>query len=94
MRQAFEWDEDKAKANLRKHKIGFGEAATVFHDPFIANMLDPDHSYGEQRFIALGRSARGRLLVVAYAERGSSIRIISCRRATSAERRVYSDESY
>ena len=64
MRQAFEWDEDKAKANLRKHKMGFGEAATVFHDPFIANMLDPDHSYGEQRFIALGRSARGRLLVV------------------------------
>jgi len=94
MRQAFEWDEDKAEANLRKHRIGFGEAATVFHDPLIASMLDPDHSDGEQRFIAIGRSARGRLLVVVYAERGNSIRIISCRRATSSERRVYEEEGY
>ena len=86
MRQAFEWDEEKAKASLRKHRISFGEAATVFHDPFIASMLDPDHSGGELRFIAIGRSAKRRLLVVVYVERGSSIRIISCRKATSAER--------
>lgn len=85
----FEWDEDKAKANQRKHRVSFGEAATVFHDPFIASMLDLTHSADEQRFVAMGRSAQGRLLVVVYAERDNNIRIISCRRATSTERKSY-----
>jgi uncharacterized protein len=91
MYPAFEWDEDKAKANRRKHRISFDEAATVFHDPFIASMLDLAHSGEEQRFIAMGRSAQGRLLVVVYAEREGKIRIISCRRATSTERKAYEE---
>jgi uncharacterized DUF497 family protein len=91
MYPAFEWDEEKAIANVRKHKITFGEAATVFHDLFIASMLDPTHSDDEQRFVAMGRSSQGRLLVVIYAERESYIRIISCRRATSTERKSYEE---
>jgi uncharacterized protein len=87
----FEWDEDKAKANQRKHRISFGEAATVFHDPFIASMLDLAHSADEQRFVAMGRSAQGRLLVVVYMKRDNNIRIISCRRATSTERKSYEE---
>jgi uncharacterized DUF497 family protein len=91
MPQMFEWDEDKAKANQRKHRISFAEPATVFHDLLVASMLDPIHSDVEQRFIAMGRSSQGRLLVVVYAERGDNIRIISCRRATSTERKAYEE---
>ena len=91
MYPTFEWDEDKAKTNQRKHRISFGEATTVFHDPFVASMLDPNHSDDEQRFVAMGRSSQGRLLVVIYAERESKIRVISCRRATSTERKSYEE---
>lgn len=91
MHPTFEWDEDKAKANQRKHRITFGEAVTVFHDPYIASMLDLAHSLDEQRFIVMGRSAQGRLLVVIYVERGNNIRIISCRRATLTERKSYEE---
>lgn len=93
MYPAFEWDETKAKANVRKHKISFGEAATVFHDPFIASMPDPNHSRNdEQRVIAIGRSTKGRLLVVVYTEREGRIRVISCRKAIPTERRVYEED--
>jgi uncharacterized protein len=91
MHPTFEWDEDKTKANQRKHRVSFGEAATVFHDPFVASMVDPMHSDDEQRFVAMGRSSQGRLLVIIYAERESKIRIISCRRATSTERKSYEE---
>ena len=75
----FEWDREKASANLRKHRVAFDEAATVFYDPLAATFGDPDHSGGERRFVSIGYSSGGRLLVVSHAERGSSIRIISAR---------------
>jgi len=91
MKPGFEWDEKKAKANLRKHETSFEEAVTVFLDPFSVTIPDPDHSAAEQRYIDLGRSERGRVLVVVYTERGTNIRIISCRKATPMERRVYEE---
>lgn len=87
----FEWDEDKAQANLKKHRVGFDEAVTVFADPFSATIPDPDHSANEQRYVDIGRSDRGRVLVVVYTERGAKIRIISCRKATPSERRLYEE---
>lgn len=89
---AFEWDENKAQSNLRNHRVSFEEGATVFHDPFVATLLDPVHSDDEQRFIAIGLSVRGRLLVVVYHEHGGKTRIISCRKATPRERRAYEEE--
>lgn len=83
----FEWDRDKAKRNLRKHKVSFDEAATVFYDPLSATFDDPDHSVDEQRFITIGYSSHGRLLVVSHTERGSTLRIISARLATPPERK-------
>lgn len=77
MKVSFEWDEEKAHANLRKHGISFDEAATVFADPFSMTIPDPDHSLDEQRSIDVGSSEKDRLLVVVYAERGARIRIIS-----------------
>jgi len=87
----FEWDEDKAEANLRNHRVSFDEATTVFSDPFSITIPDPDHSAAEQRYIDIGSSDRGRVLVVVYTERGGNIRIISCRRVTSTERRRYEE---
>lgn len=89
----FEWDEDKARANLEKHKVGFDEATTVFRDPFSTAVPDPDHSVNEQRYIDIGSSERGRVLVVVYTERGTNTRIISCRKATPTERRLYEEGS-
>jgi uncharacterized DUF497 family protein len=89
----FEWDEEKAKIKLRKHQVDFQEAKSVFGDPFSITIDDPDHSEVEQRFIDIGRSASGRLLVVVYTERENQIRIISCRKATPIERRKYEEQS-
>jgi uncharacterized DUF497 family protein len=91
MKPNFEWDEDKAKANLKKHGISFDEGATVFINASSVTIPDPDHSTGEQRYVDIGSSERGRVLVVVYTERGESIRIISCRKATASERRVYEE---
>jgi uncharacterized DUF497 family protein len=91
MKFNFEWDEEKARTNLKKHRIAFDEAATVFGDPLSITIADPDHSSEEQRFIDIGASSRGRLLVVVYTERGANIRIISCREATPAERKRYEE---
>ena len=85
----FEWDPNKAAENLRKHGVAFEEAATVFGDPLEVTIPDPDHSEGEARFLSLGRSADGRLLVVAYTEREGTIRIIHARVAAPKERRTY-----
>lgn len=93
MESNFEWDEDKAKANVEKHKISFEEAATVLSDPFSVTIYDPDHSADETRFIDLGMSNKERLLVVVYTERQDKIRIISCRRATRTERSKYEESS-
>ena len=85
----FEWDEKKAQFNFKKHKISFEESVTVFHDPLLATMFDPDHSDDEQRYIAIGQSAKGRILIISYTERQSRTRIISCRKATSQEQETY-----
>jgi len=87
----FEWDAEKANANARKHRVTFEEGETVFGDPLSLTFPDPDYSVGEQRFIDIGWSARGRLLVVAYTERQGRIRIINCRPATRNERRRYEE---
>jgi hypothetical protein len=89
MKPNFEWDEEKAKVNLKKHKVSFDEATTVFSDPLSVTIPDPDHSPDEERYIDIGTSDKGRVLVVSYTERGTSIRIISCRKATPTERRHY-----
>ena len=83
----FEWDRDKARRNLKKHGVPFDEAVTVFYDPLSATFDDPGHSLGERRFVTVGYSSRGRLLVVSHTERGNAVRIISARRATARERR-------
>lgn len=85
----FEWDPDKAARNAEKHGVEFPEAATVFADPLELTIADPDHSEDESRFISLGRSTSGTLLVVSFTERENRIRIISARPATSRERRDY-----
>lgn len=82
----FEWDGRKAAANLRKHRVAFDEAVTVFYDPLAATFGDPDHSQEESRLITVGYSSRGRLLVVCHVERGPATRLISARRATARER--------
>ena len=85
----FEWDETKAIANERKHDVSFEEAVTIFGDPDSLTIFDAEHSDKEDRFIDIGLSASGRVLVVVHTERGTRIRIISCRRATRAERKQY-----
>jgi uncharacterized DUF497 family protein len=87
----FEWDPDKVELNLRKHKVSFEEAATVFEDDHSLTGEDPDHSLGEPRFVTFGLSTAQRLLVVAHRERGEGIRIISARLATKAERKLYEE---
>ena len=88
----FEWDPVKARSNLRKHKVSFQEAATALKDPLTATGCDPDHSVGEERFVTLGVSERGRLLVVAHSEKDDILRIISARVATKEERKIYEEE--
>ena len=85
----FEWDEEKALANVGRHGISFEEAVTIFGDPDAITIFDLEHSDEEDRFIDIGLSASGRALVVVYTERGIRIRIINCRKATPAERRQY-----
>ena len=89
----FEWDEEKAKTNLKKHKVSFDEAVTVFFDSFSITIPDPSHSVDEQRYVDVGSSDKGRLLVVVYTERRPRIRIISCRKATPSERSIYEEGS-
>ena len=91
MKLSFEWDEEKAKANLKKHRVSFDEATTVLNDSFSITIPDPDHSVDEQRYIDIGSSDNGRVLVVVYTERSPNIRIISCRRATPSERKLYEE---
>jgi uncharacterized protein len=83
----FEWDSEKAAENLRKHGVSFDEAATAFFDPLSVTIPDPDHSAGEQRFITMGASSTGKLLVAAHTESGSTLRIISARPPSATERK-------
>jgi uncharacterized DUF497 family protein len=85
----FEWDENKSDLNFKKHEIYFEEAKTVFNDPLSITIQDKDHSVGENRYIDIGCSIKGRILIVIYSERNNNIRIISCRKATKHEIREY-----
>ena len=85
----FEWDRAEAAVNLAKHGVSFDEAATAFGDPLSRTIADPDHSEGEQRFILLGQSYSGRLLVVSHTLRGETVRLINARLATRRERKSY-----
>ena len=85
----FEWDAGKAASNLSKHGVSFAEAMTVLSDALEVTISDPVHSDAELRFVSMGLSEVGRLLVVAYTERDQRIRIISARQATPRERRQY-----
>jgi hypothetical protein len=87
----FEWDKDKAAANLRKHGFSFKEASSVFGDPLAITFQDPAHSVGEHRFLTFGVSLNGLLLVVSSVDRGKRTRIISARQATRAERKIYEE---
>ncbi len=89
MTLTFEWDEAKSKRNFIKHGVVFEEAKTVFNDPFSITIDDPDHSNDEERFIDIGISSKGRVLVVWYTERNENIRIIGCRKVTKTERIIY-----
>jgi uncharacterized DUF497 family protein len=90
----FEWDETKAEANDHKHGVTFIEAMTVFADPLSVTGYDPRHADDEDRFLTMGTSLDGRLLVVSHADRGDSIRIISAREAARRERRDYEDGDF
>jgi uncharacterized DUF497 family protein len=88
----FEWDAHKSRANMRKHGIEFDEAATVFKDPISITSYDPNHSEEEQRFITVGMSTAGHLLLIAHTDRGDRIRIIGARELTRRERQAYEEE--
>ncbi|MEH2285243.1 MAG: BrnT family toxin [Nostoc sp.] len=85
----FEWDENKAAINLLKHQVSFEEAKTVFDDPLYVDFYDPDHSDNEERYLIIGESGRGRLIITSYTDRGNSIRLISAREVTRSEREAY-----
>ena len=87
----FEWDEAKAAANLKKHHVSFDEAQSIFFDEFGVQFFDGEHSFDEERFLMLGMSSGAKLLIVCHCERdhGTTIRIISARKATKRESAFY-----
>jgi uncharacterized DUF497 family protein len=85
----FEFDEEEAAANLRKHGVSFAEAATVFDDPMSLTYLDTDHSLDEVRYLTIGTSLCGRLLIVSHTDREERVRLISARNVTSTEWKSY-----
>lgn len=87
----FEWDAKKAVKNFEKHGVSFKEAATVFGDPLSFTFNDPDHSIEEYRFITIGISERGRLLILAHTDGEDYIRIISAREVARQERKLYEE---
>lgn len=86
---AYQWDSDKAAANLRKHGIDFADAVSVFSDDLAITV--PDERFDEERFITIGMDAFGRILVVVYTWRSNDIRLISARKATRSERTQYEE---
>ena len=87
----FEWDKNKAKANLSKYGVSFDEAKTVFDDLLYIDFYDPDYSDDEDRYIIIGESQQRRLLIVSYTEREDKIRLISAREVTDREREDYEE---
>lgn len=90
----FEWDNTKAESNERKHGVSFAEAMTTFADPLSLTGYDPDHSEDENRYLTMGLSATGRLLLVSHTDCGEKVRIISARKASPSERRDYEDGNF
>jgi len=88
---SFEWDLRKAEVNFRKHGVRFAESLPVFEDESALTMKDDESDPGEQRFLAMGLGAKGRVLVVVYGYRGEKIRIISARVAEPHERSQYEE---
>ncbi len=86
-----EWDEAKAAANFEKHGVSFADAATVFGDPLYVDFYDPDHSTDENRYLIIGASKEGRMLIVSYTERNGVVRLISAREVTPTERKAYEE---
>jgi uncharacterized protein len=84
-----EWDPKKAAENKRKHRVSFHEASTVFGDPLAITFSDPNHSEGEYRFLTFGVSRFNQLLIVSHTQREDRVRIISARKATRREQRIY-----
>ena len=85
------WDPAKASTNVSKHGVTFEEAAAIFGDPLAYTFRDPDHSIGESRFLTIGLSGQARVIIVSYSERSQVIRLISARRATRQERKIYEE---
>jgi len=85
----FEWNSEKAEVNFKKHHVSFEEAMTVFNDESALTIVDEEHSLKEERFVNLGFSSKGRLIVVVFTERNDKIRIISLRKATRKEMEYY-----
>ena len=85
----YQWDVNKSEANLKKHRVDFADAVTVFSDDFALTI--PDDYPDEERFVTIGMDALGRILVVIYTWREDSIRIISARKATNRERKQYEE---
>jgi uncharacterized DUF497 family protein len=85
----YQWDENKARTNLKKHKVDFADAVTVFGDDLAITVEDVTPA--EERYVTIGTDAMGRILVVVYTWRGESIRLISARKATKGERREYEE---
>jgi len=90
----FEWGDTKAESNERKHGVPFAEAMTVFADPLSLTGFDPGHADDEDRFITMGTSTEGRLLIVSHTDRGDKVRLLSAREASRRERRDYEDGNF
>ena len=90
----FQWEDAKAGSNAEKHGVTFAEAITVFADTLSVTGYDPGHSDEEDRFLTMGVSVEGRLLVVSHTDRGDAVRIISARAASRRERKDYEDGSF
>lgn len=98
MELQFEWDETKARSNQKNHKVSFDEAKTALNDPLLISFADEHHSDDEQRFVSIGTSARSHILLVVHTERARDdssvvIRLISARKATASERKVYEENT-
>lgn len=91
MKPEFEWNKDKAEKNVVKHHVSFDEAMSVFDDPIFISVVDEEHSIDEERYISIGLSKNGRLLMVAHTDRDGRIRIISARRTTKKEEEFYAN---
>ena len=87
----FDWDNQKAANNIKKHKISFQEAASVLNDPLALTFDDPDHSIGEYRLLTFGTTRTGKLIIVSHTEINGLMRIISARLMEKHERKIYEE---